>query len=112
MDSKMFRAICGRFATGVTIVTTRSGGEPCGMTVNSFTSVSLDPPLVLVCVAHATESFQAMRQAEYFAVNFLAEDQEELSRTFAAKQGDRFARAAYTESPHGSPLLAGNRTGT
>jgi flavin reductase (DIM6/NTAB) family NADH-FMN oxidoreductase RutF len=108
LTSEQLRKVLGHFATGVTVVTTRlPADEPRGFTVNSFTSVSLDPPLVLVCVAHATESFQAMSQAEYFAVNFLAEDQEELSRTFAAKQGDRFARAAYTESPHGSPLLAG-----
>jgi len=108
LTSEQLRKVLGHFATGVTVVTTRlASGEPRGFTVNSFTSVSLDPPLVLVCVAHATESFQAMSQAEHFAVNFLAEDQEELARSFAAKSGDRFARASYTESPQGSPLLAG-----
>lgn len=98
----------GHFATGVTIVTTRlASGEPWGFTVNSFTSLSLAPPLILVCVDHGTESFAAMSQAEYFAVNFLAEDQEELSRIFASKLGDRFERVSYRKAPKGSPLLDG-----
>ena len=106
--SEQLRRVMGHFATGVTVVTTRlASGKPWGFTVNSFTSLSLDPPLVLICVDHGTESFRAMSQANYFAVNFLAEDQEELSRIFASKLGDRFEGVASQETPQGSPLLSG-----
>ena len=108
VSPEQFRKILGHFATGVTVVTTRlASGERWGFTVNSFTSVSLSPPLVLVCVDHATESFQAMRRAEYFAVNFLAEDQESVSRVFASRSPDRFRHITSSEGPHGSPLLDG-----
>lgn len=108
ISAEQFRNVLGHFATGVTVVTTRlASGERWGFTVNSFTSVSLNPPLILVCVDHATESFQAMRRAEYFAVNFLAEDQESVSRLFASRSQDRFREIASSEGPRGSPLLAG-----
>ncbi len=106
LSSEQLRRILGQFATGVTVVTTRlASGEPWGFTVNAFTSVSLTPPLILVCVGHGTESFQAMSQAQYFAVNFLAEDQEELSRVFASRTWDRFEHIPHRESSNGAPLL-------
>ena len=102
------RKVMGYFATGVTVVTMRlPSGEPWGFTVNSFTSVSLAPPLILVCVDHGSESFQAMNRAPHFAVNILAEDQEELSRRFSAKRKDRFNHVPWSEGPHGSPLIEG-----
>ena len=108
VSPERFRKVLGHFATGVTVVTTRlASGEPWGFTVNSFTSLSLSPPLVLVCVDHGTESFQAMRRAEYFAVNFLTKDQEDLSRVFASKLQDRFRHVPHSDSSHGSPLLDG-----
>jgi flavin reductase (DIM6/NTAB) family NADH-FMN oxidoreductase RutF len=108
LTSEQLRKVLGHFATGVTVVTTRlPSGQPWGFTVNAFTSVSLSPPLILVCVDHRTESFQAMSQAQYFAVNFLAEDQEEIARVFASKMQDRFERTAYTDSPQRNPLLEG-----
>ena len=108
LSKAKFRKVLGHFATGVTVVTTRQrSGAPWGFTVNSFTSVSLTPPLILICVDHGSESFRSMQEAEYFAVNFLAENQEELSRKFAAKSADRFRGLAYSEGGHGSPLLAG-----
>jgi len=104
-----FRKVLGHFATGVTIVTTRlSDGRPWGFTVNSFTSVSLDPPLILVCVDQGTESSRAMAGAEYFAVNFLTEEQQEHSRRFASRLPERFNDVNYSEGLHGSPLLAGS----
>ena len=108
LSSEQLRKILGHFATGVTVVTTRlASGEPWGFTVNAFTSVSLSPPLVLICVADGTESSLAMSQAEYFAVNFLAEDQEELSRVFASRSRDRFQGIAHASSANGAPLLSG-----
>ena len=104
----LFRRVMSHFATGVTVVTARQpSGKPWGFTVNSFTSVSLSPPLVLFCVDHAAESLAAMSQAEYFAVNFLAASQEVISRRFASRIPGRFEGVDYRESPRGSPLLAG-----
>lgn len=108
LSPEQLRKVLGHFATGVTVVTTRlASGQPWGFTVNAFTSVSLSPPLVLICVDHGTESFQAMSQAEHFAANFLAEDQEELSRVFASKSRERFEHIPHEESQHGVPLLDG-----
>ena len=108
LSKEKFRKVLGHFATGVTVVTTRQrSGAPWGFTVNSFTSVSLSPPLILLCVDHGIESFRVMAEAEHFAVNFLAEDQEDVARRFATKSADRFRNLAYSEGGHGSPLLAG-----
>ena len=75
-----FRAVLGHFATGVTIITAMDGDEPVGIAANSFTSVSLDPPLVLFCVAHTSSTWPRIERAGTFAVNILGEDHEELSR--------------------------------
>lgn len=108
VSQELFRRILGHFATGVTVVTARqASGQPAGFTVNSFTAVSLSPPLILFCVDHQSESFRAMIAAEHFAVNFLAEDQEELSRRFASKSDDRFHNVAYRDGTYGSPLIEG-----
>ncbi len=109
VSNDQFRKVMGHFATGVTVVTTRihSSGEPWGFTVNSFTSVSLNPPLILVCVGHDSESARAMAGAAHFAVNFLTEEQQEISRLFASKAADRFKNLAYSEGVHGSPLIDG-----
>ena len=108
ISPEQFREVLGHFATGVTVVTTRrASGQPWGFTVNSFTSVSLTPPLILVCVDHQAESAQAMSEASHFAVNLLAEEQEELSLRFASKLPDRFSDVASSDGVHGSPLIAG-----
>lgn len=108
LSSDQLRKILGHFATGVTVVTTRlASGEPWGFTVNAFTSVSLSPPLILVCVGHGGDSFQVMSEAEYFAVNFLAEDQEDLSRVFASRSRERFQGVPHEDSANGTPLLKG-----
>ena len=103
-----FRKAMGLFATGVTVVTVRQrSGAPWGFTANAFTSVSLNPPLILFCVVNGGESFANVDDAEYFAVNFLAEEQEDLSRRFASRQPDRFQDVPYAEGLTGAPLLVG-----
>jgi flavin reductase (DIM6/NTAB) family NADH-FMN oxidoreductase RutF len=101
-----FRHVCGHFATGVTIITTReSDGRPTGLTASAFTSVSLDPPLVLVCVSHKSQSFPALRDGGTFAVNILRDSEEAVSRRFATTRLDKFDGVPYTVSPLGLPLL-------
>ena len=98
----------GTFLTGVTVVTTREkGGIPRGFTANSFTSVSLDPPILLVCVDKAAESFDVFTESPGFAVNILAEEQIEMSGLFASKRPDKFDIADWTESSTGYPLVDG-----
>jgi flavin reductase (DIM6/NTAB) family NADH-FMN oxidoreductase RutF len=110
ISSDSFRKAMGSFATGVTVITTRNAaGKPWGFTVNSFASVSLNPPLVLFCVGNGGESFANVDQAEFFAVNYLTEDQEWISRQFAARGiTDRFEGVAYREGLHGTPLIEGS----
>jgi 4-nitrophenol 2-monooxygenase / 4-nitrocatechol 4-monooxygenase, reductase component len=108
VDPAQFRQLLGRFATGVTVLTTRDAhGRPIGMTASSVASVSLDPPLLLVCVDHLHDMHPAMRAAPRFVLNVLAADQEALSRRFAAEHPDRFDGVGYTENEDGLPLLDG-----
>ncbi|SRR5258708_4643200 len=91
VDANEFRIACGRFATGVAIVTMRNReGESHGLTANSFTSVSLEPPLVLVCVDKSISSYPAMVEADGFLINILTDQQEELARRFATPDIDKF----------------------
>lgn len=105
-----FRQVCGQFATGITIVTTVAGdGSPQGMTANSFTSVSLEPPMVLVCVdLRAGRMLECFEQAGRFAVNILAEAQKELSNRFARQGLDRFEGVSFEQGTSGMPLLPGS----
>jgi flavin reductase (DIM6/NTAB) family NADH-FMN oxidoreductase RutF len=109
VDPTTFRLALGHFLTGVTIATTAgSDGEPVGMTANSFTSVSLDPPLVLLCVARSAASFPAMERAERYAVHILHHRQNEVSRAFArsaAAGAPKFDGVAWHRSADGLPLL-------
>jgi flavin reductase (DIM6/NTAB) family NADH-FMN oxidoreductase RutF len=108
IDSKDLRKAFGSFATGVTVVTTESEGNgPIGFTANSFTSVSLDPPLLLVCLAHGMRSFPVFEQSAHFAVNILADDQQDISGTFASRGADKFASVRWRAGHTGSPLLEG-----
>ena len=100
-----FRSVLGHFATGVTIITAMDGGEPTGVAANSFTSVSLDPPLVLFCVARTSTTWPRIERAQRFAVNILGEHQEELSRLFATKGADRFGQTDWHLGVGGSPVL-------
>ena len=87
MDPAHLRRALGMFATGVLIVTTRSGERVHGMTANSFTSVSLSPPLVLICIDHRATMKQALQDAGHYGLSVLAQDQQHLSRHFASRNG-------------------------
>jgi len=101
-----FRAALRLFAAGVTVVTSRDeDGQACGMTASAFASVSLEPPLILVCVDHAATAHPALARHGWFAVNVLRRDQEYLSRQFAASGGDKFAGVAFREGLVGLPVL-------
>ena len=106
IDKDLFRAVLGRFASGVTIVTTTDEhGHDHGMTVSAFSSLSLQPPLVLVCIATDATMAPVMAQAASFAVNVLADSQESLSRRFAGNVDDRFVGAGYVEGDLGDAVL-------
>src|SRR6476619_3497919 len=91
-NDRRFRDVFGHFATGVTIITAMDAGEPVGMAANSFTSLSLDPPLVLFCVAHRSSTWPRTVEGRKFAVNILGGQHEPLSRLFAQKGADRFGQ--------------------
>lgn len=105
---RALRRAFGAFATGVTVVTARDGqGRPIGFTANSFTSVSLDPPLVLVCPGKGSSNIGTFRSAPHFAVNILAADQQAISHRFATPVSDRFAGLAWQAGEGGVPLIDG-----
>lgn len=105
-DEKAYRRTLGCFATGVTIITTRStSGDPTGLTVNSFNSVSLDPPLVLWSLSLYSQSLPAFQEAGYFAVNILASDQAGLSNRFASRIPDKFQGVPVHDGLGSVPLL-------
>lgn len=107
-DATEFRRALGSFATGVTIITTRAtNGEPVGLTVNSFSSVSLNPPLVLWSLANNALSLPAFRDNGHWAVHVLASDQEHLSGRFAQRGEDKFAGLDFDEGEGGVPLIKG-----
>ena len=105
IDSARFRTILGHFATGVTVVTGHGADGPSGMAANSFTSVSLDPPLILVCMAHSSTTWPSIQASGHFAVNILGVHQEDTCRRFGAKTGDRFEGVGWNHGKTGSPIL-------
>ncbi|HEX4204052.1 MAG TPA: flavin reductase family protein [Ktedonobacteraceae bacterium] len=108
IEKQFFRQVLGRFATGVTIVTTSSQGSLAGLTVNAFCSVSLNPPLVLVCIDLNSNTLPLLRESKIFAVNMLTTQQEELSRGFSTSSAERFehfCHAAYHTATTGAPIL-------
>lgn len=105
-DSKDFRRCLGKFATGVTVVTcSDAAGHPCGITANSFSSVSLDPPLILWNIAKVSNSLRAYLDAAHFAVNVLTSEQQDLSSHFAKSDHTLFDDVAFDVSADGVPLL-------
>lgn len=108
LDIAAFRASLSRFASGITVVTTRSAsGHDLGMTATAFSSLSLDPPLVLVCIDRAASIAPALEDVTHIAVHVLGADQEAISRQFALKEGDRFAGLATTRGAGNVPLVPG-----
>ena len=107
-DPRELRRALGRFATGVTVVTTRGdGGRLEGLTANSFSSVSLDPPLVLWSLGRHAASLPSFMRAGWFAVHVLGSHQQALSTRFATRGADKFAGLAFAEGLGGCPVLAG-----
>lgn len=107
-DSREFRDALGRFATGVAVVTAVSAtGEKLGLTISSFNSVSLSPPLVLWSLMQSSSSLAAFRQVRHFAVNVLSAEQQSLAEQFARRDADRWAGVAYMQGASGTPLLDG-----
>lgn len=106
-DSARFRQVLGHFPTGVTVITAMSGAAPVGLAVGSFASVSLEPPLVLFCAAQSSSTWPLIREAGQFCVNVLAEDQEDVCRSFASKGADKFAGIGWKHSALGEPQLDG-----
>jgi len=105
-DSQQLRRSLGHFATGVTIITARSAsGDAIGMTCNSFSSVSLDPPLVLWSIAKTSRNYTPMCDAEHFAIHVLAAGQRDLCRQFSTKDQDRFANVEIEIGLHDLPLI-------
>ena len=105
-DARTLRDAMGCFATGVTIITAHgSDGRPVGLTANSFTSVSLDPPLLLVCIANNSGSAEVLRGIDDFAVNVLQIGQQPVSNLFAGKSEDRFAGTRWEVGEYGAPIL-------
>lgn len=106
VDARKFRDALGRFSTGVTIVTGRgTAGEPVGMTASSFTSVSLDPPLVLFCPSRTAESFSALASGGPFVINVLSEEQQALSNRFARSADDKWRGLEFDTWDSGAPVL-------
>ena len=106
LSSDEFRHACGRFATGITVASVTDGqGTAHGLTVSSFVSVSLDPPLVLICLGHAVTMIETFRQASHFGINILREEDREISQRFAAKWHDRFDGVPWHPGSTGAPLF-------
>jgi flavin reductase (DIM6/NTAB) family NADH-FMN oxidoreductase RutF len=106
VDKIQFRTGLSRFASGVTVVTTQDAeARPLGITVSAFTSLSLDPPLVLVCIERGAYIHDAFQASGVFVVNLLAAEQEDLSRLFASREADKFAGVGYTRGLDGVPVL-------
>jgi flavin reductase (DIM6/NTAB) family NADH-FMN oxidoreductase RutF len=108
IDPRELRNVLGHFATGVTVITTKDkAGKPFGLTANAFSSLSLSPPLVLICVDKAVDCYACFEESKVFVVNFLSEDQEHLSTRFATKGIEKFEGVACHPGSCGAPLLDG-----
>ncbi|WP_087001265.1 flavin reductase family protein [Rhizobium sullae] len=107
VDPRALRDAFGAFPTGVTVVTANDkAGNPIGFTANSFTSVSLDPPLLLVCLAKTSRNYATMTGARHFAINVLSETQKDVSNTFARPVEDRFAAVEWGKGSVGCPIFS------
>jgi 3-hydroxy-9,10-secoandrosta-1,3,5(10)-triene-9,17-dione monooxygenase reductase component len=105
VDPRTMRDVLGHFASGVTVVTAQGEHGPIGFTCQSFSSLSLDPPLVAIAPARASRTWPRLRELGRFCVNVLAEDQTALSARFARSSADKFAGVSWRPSPQGQPVL-------
>ncbi len=97
-----------QFITGVTVVTVMDEGTPRGLAVNAFSSISLEPPTVLVCIQRSSSTHDSLFTADHLAINILSTGQLDVVGTFASRGGDKFADLDWAPGPHGSPLIAGS----
>ncbi len=106
VEKAEFRRALGHFAAGVSVVTSKfENGEIAGITVTAFSSLSLEPPLVLICIDRRARIHDRLQAGSNFAVNLLAEDQELISRRFAASEADPFREIGYSEGVTGAPVI-------
>jgi flavin reductase (DIM6/NTAB) family NADH-FMN oxidoreductase RutF len=109
IEAQELRRVMGHFATGVSVITTQDkDGAPQGLTANAFMSLSLDPPLIIISVDKKATCYGCFEPANYFTVNFLSEDQEDISRRFATKGADKFADLKWHAGGNGAAVIAGN----
>jgi flavin reductase (DIM6/NTAB) family NADH-FMN oxidoreductase RutF/DNA-binding GntR family transcriptional regulator len=107
LDQTVFRDVIGRFASGVTVITTRAAERDFGTTASAVSSLSMDPPMLLICLNRTSDTREAILEAGWFAVNILSESQADLAFAFAKKSPDKFARAEVERGPNGMPLIPG-----
>jgi 3-hydroxy-9,10-secoandrosta-1,3,5(10)-triene-9,17-dione monooxygenase reductase component len=107
VDPRLLRDVLGHFASGVTVVTADTAEGPIGFTCQSFSSLSLDPPLVVFAPARSSRTWPRLREIGHFCVNVLAEDQPDVSAAFARSGVDKFAGVRWRPSPQGAPVLEG-----
>jgi flavin reductase (DIM6/NTAB) family NADH-FMN oxidoreductase RutF len=108
IEKNELRRVMGHFATGVTVITTLSKeGKLHGLTANAVSSLSLEPPLLIICVDKKAESYSSFEESGVFTVNILADDQEDISRRFAVSGGEKFEGVAYRRGANGAPILSG-----
>ncbi|MFD4604605.1 flavin reductase [Streptomyces sp. NPDC058464] len=108
VDPDLVRGVHRKFTTGVTVVTTDDDGMPRGLACNAFSSISLDPPMVLVCVQRGSATHPALHRASHLGISVLAADQLDVAKVFAAKGDDKFARISWTPGAFGAPLIDGS----
>ncbi|MBX9788036.1 MAG: flavin reductase family protein [Pirellulales bacterium] len=105
-DTTTQRHILGRFATGITVITTKAGDELCGLTANAFASLSLNPPLVLVAIDHRAHSYEKLKTSRTYAVNILRSTQQEVSARFAKPGPKDFSGLSLKTAETGAPILS------
>ena len=105
IDAPLYRQVMGHFLTGVTVITAMCDGVPVGLAASSFTSLSLDPPLVLFCAGTSSSSWPRIQEAGHYCVNVLASSQEHISRQFSSKVQDKFQGVGWRAERTGSPVL-------
>ena len=107
-DPELLKGFNRQFVTGVTVVSTMDGERARGLAVNAYCSISLDPPLVMVCIQRTSSTWPALFRATHLGVNVLGHDQRDVVAVFSSKDPDKFARIGWRPGPHGSPLIAGS----
>ncbi|MGH9245280.1 MAG: flavin reductase family protein [Acidimicrobiales bacterium] len=108
IDADRYRRVLGHLPTGVVIISSVAAGAPVGLAIGSFTSLSLDPPLVLFCVDKGSQTWPGIEAGGAFSVNILADDQTALARKFSIRDANRFDGVAWRPAPSGSPIIDGS----